>query len=214
MLNKIDAEEEAVQKTNRIMSEKMKKLQNALEDRMNSMKSLSSKLSITEANLALAEQKCSELDYNLQKFQIDKDNEIKSLNSIYKNEKDGLINERKKIERELEEMSSKFHKQNEKILELERKVQEYQVVSFEAKEKLAQGSAEYKIKMNVLDEEARRLKQKHRDELRELEAKKSKEIERIKEEFNEIESNLKDRINKLENMKHCLKEVSFEFCKF
>jgi hypothetical protein len=48
LLNKIDLQEEAVRKTNRAMSEKMKKLQNALEDRMATMNAMQSKLSIAE----------------------------------------------------------------------------------------------------------------------------------------------------------------------
>lgn len=189
----------------------MKKLQNALEDRMSSMKTMGSKLSIAEANLALSEQKCSELEYTLEKFQMEKDNEIKKLNLISKSEKDELINDRSRLEKELKEINFKFEKQNEKIHDLERKCQELQVISFEAKEKLAQNIAEYQIKTNVLDEEHRRLKQKHRDELKEFEFNKHKEIERIKEEFISIESNLKDRIHKLENIKHSLKDVSIHF---
>ncbi|RNA23876.1 leucine-rich repeat-containing 45 [Brachionus plicatilis] len=206
LLNKIDIQEEAVRKTNRIMTEKMKKLQNALEDRMNSMNAMSSKLSIAEANLALAEQKSSELEHTLKKFQLDKENELKKINLISKSEKEDLINERNRIERELNEINGKFDKQCEKIRDLERKCQEFQVISFESKEKLAQGSAEYQIKMNVLDEEARRLKQKHRDELKEFEANKQKDMQRLKEDFESIERNLKDRINKLENIKHSLKD--------
>ncbi len=88
LLNKIDLQEEAVRKTNRSMSEKMKKLQFALEDRMATMSTMTSKLSIAEADLALAEQKCSDLDHSLQKFRLDKENEIKLLNSKFKREKE------------------------------------------------------------------------------------------------------------------------------
>lgn len=80
-------------------------------------------------------------------------------------------------------------------------------MSYEAKEKLAQGSAEYQIKMSMLDEESRRLKQKHRDELKDVEISKAKEIERLKDEFDLIEKGLKDRIGKLENIKHSLEDV-------
>lgn len=82
-----------------------------------------------------------------------------------------------------------------------------QLAAYEAKEKLAQGSAEYQIKMNMLDEEARRLKQKHRDELKDVQTAKAKEIERLKDEFELVEKGLKDRIDKLENIKHSLEDV-------
>ena len=62
--------------------------------------------------------------------------------------------------------------------------------------------------MVVLDDEARRLKQKHKDELNEFESNKSREIERLKADFELVEKSFKDRINKLENLKHVHEEVS------
>ncbi len=97
---------------------------------------------------------------------------------------------------------------NDKVKELERKCQELQSIAFDAKEKLAQGQAEYQIKMVVLDDESRRLKQKHRDELKEFEINKLREIERIKEDFEVNEKNTKERANKLESIKHSLEDVS------
>ena len=61
--------------------------------------------------------------------------------------------------------------------------------------------------MVVLDDEARRLKQKHKDELKELESNKSREMERLKADFELVEKSYKDRINKLENLKHTHEEV-------
>ena len=61
--------------------------------------------------------------------------------------------------------------------------------------------------MVVLDDEARRLKQKHKDELNEFESNKSREIERLKADFELVEKSFKDRINKLENLKHVHEEV-------
>lgn len=66
--------------------------------------------------------------------------------------------------------------------------------------------------MVVLDDEARRLKQKHKDEIKELEANKSRETERLKADFELVEKSHKDRINKLENLKHSHEEVIYFFC--
>ena len=74
------------------MTEKMKKLQGALEDRMGTMNTLTSKLSMTEADLALSEQKCQDLQHALQKIQLDKENEIKILSSKNKRDKDVYLN--------------------------------------------------------------------------------------------------------------------------
>lgn len=117
------------------------------------------------------------------------------------------LNDRLKLERELNDYNQKYAKLEEKNKELERRCQELQLSAYEAKEKLAQGSAEYQIKMSMLDEESRRLKQKHRDELRDVEMAKAKEIERLKDEFALVEKGLKDRIGKLENIKHSLEDV-------
>ena len=88
LLTKIDLQEEAVRKTNRTLSEKMKKLQNALEDRLASVSALTSKLSIVEADLALSEQKCSDLEHTIKKLQTDKENEAKILSSKAKRDKE------------------------------------------------------------------------------------------------------------------------------
>lgn len=88
LLSKIDLQEEAVRKTNRTMSEKMKKLQFALEDRMATMNTMTSKLSIAEADLALSEQKCADLEHALQKMKLDRENEISLLNAKSKRDKE------------------------------------------------------------------------------------------------------------------------------
>lgn len=88
LLSKIDIQEESIRKTNRSMSEKVRKLQMALEDRMSTMNSMASKLSIAEADLALAEQKCSDLEHTLQKLQMDKENEVKLLTAKAKHDKE------------------------------------------------------------------------------------------------------------------------------
>jgi len=81
------------------MSEKMKKLQNALEDRMGTMNAMTSKLSIAEADLALSEQKCLDLQHTLQKLQFDKENDLKTLSSKSKREKEVyLIVKKKRIQ--------------------------------------------------------------------------------------------------------------------
>jgi hypothetical protein len=72
---------------------------------------------------------------------------------------------------------------------------------------LALGQAEYQTKMVILDEESRRLKQKHREELKDYEINKSREIGRLKDEFDITEKDLKDRINKTELIKHSLEDV-------
>jgi hypothetical protein len=69
-----------------------------------------------------------------------------------------LINRKNVLERELNEYEARYLKLDEKYRELENKNKELLHASYEAKERLAQGVAEYQIKATVLDEEARRLK--------------------------------------------------------
>ncbi len=76
---------------NRLLNDKMKKLQNALDDRLSSVSSLNAKLSIVEADLALSDQKCKDLEQLLNKSQIDHENEIRILSSRSKNEKEVQI---------------------------------------------------------------------------------------------------------------------------
>ena len=206
LLSKIDLQEEAVRKTNRTMSEKMRKLQSALEDRMATMNSLTSRLSIAEADLALAEQKNSDLEHSLQRLQSKKENESRLFQSKAKREKEDFMSEKLRLERELNDSVQGQNQLGDRVKELERKCQELQSIAYDSKEKLAQGQAEYQIKMVVLDEEGRKLKQKHRDELKEYEASKHKEVERLKEDFENDQRSLKERVNKLESNKHLLED--------
>lgn len=64
--------------------------------------------------------------------------------------------------------------------------------------------------MVVLDDESRKLKQRHRDELKDYEANKTRDIDRLKQDFETIEINLKERLNKLEANKHLLEDVSLK----
>lgn len=225
LLGKIDLQEEAARKANRTLSEKMKKLQMALEDRLATVNTLTSKLTIAEADLALSEQKCLDLEHTVKKLQADKENEVKSVNLKSKRDRDvrkfrvynstdvlivlikDLVQEKNRIERDLNDFELRYKKLEEKNRELEKKCQELQLTAYEAKEKLAHGSAEYQIKMAALDEEARRLKQKHKDEIKEVESAKQREGDKIRHEHEANEKSLRDRINKLESMKHSLEDV-------
>ena len=52
------------------------------------MSSMTSKLSIAEGDLALSEQKCADLEHQLQKTQLERENELKVINSKAKREKE------------------------------------------------------------------------------------------------------------------------------
>jgi hypothetical protein len=207
LLSKIDLQEEAVRKTNRTMSDKMRRLQTALEDRMSTMSSLTSKLSIAEADLALAEQKSSDLEHALNKLQNDRDTEARLFNSRMKREADTFSSDKLRLERELGEAGLRENAMAERVKELERKCQELQAVAYEAKERLAQGQAEYQVKMVVLDDEARKLKQRHREEVKEVEANRAREVARAKEAAELEQRGLKERVNKMEADKHLLEDV-------
>ena len=88
LLSKIDAHEENGRKTSRAMSEKMHRLQSALEMRMSAMTSMTSKLSMAEADLALAEQRCADLEHKLHKVQLERDTEAKLAAVKFKRDKE------------------------------------------------------------------------------------------------------------------------------
>jgi hypothetical protein len=88
LLQKMDLQEEAGRKVNQAIGNKMKQLQGALEDRASSMNAYASKLSMCEADLALAEQKINDLTNSIQRLQLEKDNEIQLANSRAKRDKE------------------------------------------------------------------------------------------------------------------------------
>jgi hypothetical protein len=64
------------------------------------------------------------------------------------------------LERDLNEYEARYTKLEAKHKELEHKNRELLQVSYDAKERLAQGNAELQIKSTALDEETRRFKRK------------------------------------------------------
>jgi hypothetical protein len=88
LLQKMDLQEEAGRKANQALGEKMKKLQVALEDRASSMNTYASKLTMTEADLALADQKINDLTNQVQRLQLEKENELQIANSKAKRDKE------------------------------------------------------------------------------------------------------------------------------
>ncbi len=119
------------------------------------------------------------------------------------------MSDKLKLERDANDMEHRMNQLDERLKESDRKCQELQLTAYEAKEKLVQGQAEYQIKMVVLDDESRRLKQKQRDEIKEFEANKQKDMDRLRDDFEMTEKNLKERINKLEAVKHSNEDVRF-----
>jgi len=124
-----------------------------------------------------------------------------------KREADTFSSDKLRLERELGEAGQRENAMAERVKELERKCQELQAVAYEAKERLAQGQAEYQVKMVVLDDEARKLKQRHREEVKEVEANRAREVARAKEAAELEQRGLKERVNKMEADKHLLEDV-------
>ena len=92
LLQKMDLQEEAGRRANQALGDKMKKLQIALEDRASTMNSYASKLSMAEADLALADQKINDLTNTVQRLQLEKENEVQLANSKAKRDKEvGLV---------------------------------------------------------------------------------------------------------------------------
>lgn len=136
LLQKMDLQEEAGRKSNQALGDKMKKLQVALEDRASTMNTYASKLSMTEADLALADQKINDLTNTIQRLQLEKENEVQIANSKAKRDKEDLISEKGKLERELNETIAQNLKLNDKIKELERRCSESTSNMYDAKEKV------------------------------------------------------------------------------
>ncbi len=88
LLNKIDLQEQAGRKMNRTMTEKLKKLQSTFEERNSALNSLTSKLSMAEADLVMAEQKCADLSNIIQRLEMEKESQNQLSNMKMKREKE------------------------------------------------------------------------------------------------------------------------------
>ncbi|PVD37436.1 hypothetical protein C0Q70_00026 [Pomacea canaliculata] len=206
LMNEIDHKEELLRKTKRTSSHHIGQLQEALEDRKGAFNSLAAKLSMTESELVLAEQKAN--DYGAIVNHLKQ--EMTDAALIHQNELRKEKEDRAQVEmrylKEVSDLEEKLLLSQNKVEDLDRKCRQQQEQIFELKEYVAHFQAELKLKGAQFEERLQAERQHHKEIQRDLETARSKDIAHVKQEAEDVERSLRDRIQKMESHRLELEE--------
>ncbi|XP_008826539.1 leucine-rich repeat-containing protein 45 isoform X2 [Nannospalax galili] len=180
LMETINKQREEMARNSRASAARVGQLQEALNERHSIINALKAKLQMTEAALALSEQKAQDLGELLATVEQERQS----------------VSQRQEKERKLEQQ----------VDELERKVKSQQEHLFLTRQELTNTSAELKIRAiqaeERLDVEKRRAKQSMED----LEKLCSKEVDHMTRHLEESERAMQERVQRLEAVRLSLEE--------
>lgn len=206
MMETIDKQREDLGRSSRMSAVRVGQLQEALNERKSAVNSLKAKLQMTEAALALSEQKSHDLGELLSRVKLEK-SELKERQSreMNKEQEEAVIREGKLI-RELHISTEKTLHLKSKVDELERRCKAQQDRVFDLKQELTNSTAELKLRLAQAEERLEAEKKRSKQTLDDAENLRQKEVDQLNRHREESERSLQDRVQKLEGIRIQLEE--------
>ncbi|KAK6478275.1 leucine-rich repeat-containing protein 45-like [Huso huso] len=206
MMETIDKQREDLGRSSRMSAVRVGQLQEALNERKSAVNSLKAKLQMTEAALALSEQKSHDLGELLSRVKLEK-SELKERQSreMNKEQEEAVIREGKLI-RELHISTEKTLHLKSKVDELERRCKAQQDHIFDLKQELTNSTAELKLRLAQAEERLEAEKKRSKQTLDDAENLRQKEVDQLNRHREESERSLQDRVQKLEGIRIQLEE--------
>ncbi|KAK7501490.1 hypothetical protein BaRGS_00007294 [Batillaria attramentaria] len=206
LMDQIDYKEELLRKSKRHSAQQVGHLQETLEERKEAFNSVAAKLSMTESELVLAEQKANDYGSVINRLKQEMaELAVKHQNDL-RQEKEERANMEMKYLKEFSDLQEKHLQSTNKCDELDRKCRQQQEQVFDLKEQVTHLQSELKLKGSQFEERLQAEKQRHKDMMRDLESSKNKEITHVKQEAEELERSLRERIQKMESHRLELEE--------
>ncbi|ERE67861.1 leucine-rich repeat-containing protein 45 [Cricetulus griseus] len=206
LMETIDKQREEIARNGRASAARVGQLQEALNERQSIINALKAKLQMTEAALALSEQKAQDLGELLTTAEQERQSLSQRQEKERKLEQQEAADRESKLLRDLSAANEKNLLLRSQVEELERKVKSQQEQLFLTRQELTNTSAELKIRAiqaeERLDVEKRRAKQNMED----LEKLHSKEVDHMTRHLEESERAMQERIQRLEALRLSLEE--------
>ncbi|KAM7334727.1 hypothetical protein ACRRTK_008047 [Alexandromys fortis] len=206
LMETIDKQREEIARNSRASAARIGQLQEALNERQSIINALKAKLQMTEAALALSEQKAQDLGELLTTAEQERQSLSQRQEKERKLEQQEAADRESKLLRDLSAANEKNLLLRSQVDELERKMKSQQEQLFLTRQELTNTSAELKIRAiqaeERLDAEKRRAKQNMED----LEKLHSKEVNHMTRHLEESERAMQERIQRLEAMRLSLEE--------
>ncbi|KAF3691454.1 Leucine-rich repeat-containing protein 45 [Channa argus] len=206
LMETIDRQREEMGRSNRSTSIHIGQLQEALNERKSAVNSLTAKLQMTEAALALSEQKNHNLGELLTRVKAEKEEQRERQSRERKKEQeDGMLREGK-LHREIQTLTETNVQLKNKVEEIERRCKSQQQQIFELKQELTNSTAELKLRLAQAEDRLESEKRRSKQALEDMDSLRQKEVEHVNRHLEETERALQERIFKLEGQRIQLEE--------
>uniref|UniRef100_A0A3B4Z357 Leucine rich repeat containing 45 n=1 Tax=Stegastes partitus TaxID=144197 RepID=A0A3B4Z357_9TELE len=181
-------------------------LQEALNERKSAVNSLTAKLQMTEAALALSEQKNHNMGELLSRVKAEKEEQReRQSRERKKDQEDGALREGKLL-REIQNLTETSGQFRTKVEEMERRCKSQQQQIFELKQELTNCTAEFKLRLTQAEDRLEIEKRRSKQALEDMDSLRQKEVDHVNRHLEESERALQDRIFKLEGQRIQLEE--------
>ncbi|KAM9838083.1 leucine-rich repeat-containing protein 45 [Aulostomus maculatus] len=206
LMETIDRQREEMGRSNRSTSMQIGQLQEALNERKSAVNSLTAKLQMTEAALALAEQKNHNMGELLTKMKAEKEEQRERQSRERKKQQEDSVAREGKLLREIQNLTDTNLQLKNKVDEMERRCKSQQQQIFELKMELTNSTAELKLRLAQAEDRLELEKRRSKQVLEDMDSLRQKEVEHVNRHLEDSERALQERIFKLEGQRIQLEE--------
>lgn len=206
LMETIDKQREEMARSSRTSAARVGQLQEALDERHSIISALKAKLQMTEAALALSEQKAQDLGGLLVTAEQEQRDLAQRQAKEHRLAQQEAAERESKLLRDLSAANEKSLLLRNQVDELERKVKSQQEQLFLTRQDLTNMSAELKIRAVQAEERLELEKRRSRQSLEDSEQLRAKEVEHMTRHLEESERAMQDRVQRLEAVRLSLEE--------
>ncbi|XP_034563658.1 leucine-rich repeat-containing protein 45 [Notolabrus celidotus] len=206
LMETIDRQRDEMGHSNRSTSIQIGQLQEALNERKSAVNSLTAKLQMTEAALALSEQKNHNMGELLARVKTEKDEQRERQSRERRKEQEDSVLREGKLLREIQNLTETNNQLRNKGEETERRCKSQQQQIFEVKQELTNSTAELKLRLAQAEDRLEIEKRRSKQALEDMDGLRQKEVEHVNRHLEESERTLQERIFKLEGQRIQLEE--------
>ncbi|XP_068162237.1 leucine-rich repeat-containing protein 45 isoform X2 [Antennarius striatus] len=202
----IDRQREEMERSSRSTSIQIGQLQEALNDRKSTINSLTAKLQMREAALALCEQKNHQLGERLTQLKAGEEDLKEQQNRERMKEQEDAALMEKKLLREIQNLTETNLHLRSKVVEMEHKSKCQHEQIFELKQELTNRMSESKLRLAQAEDRLEMEKQRSKKVLEDMDVMRQQEVENVNRRLDEGERVLQERIFRLEGQRIQLEE--------
>ncbi|XP_039991970.1 leucine-rich repeat-containing protein 45 [Xiphias gladius] len=206
LMETIDRQREEIGHSTRSTSIQLGQLQEALNERKSAVNSLTAKLQMTEAALALSEQKNHNMGELLTRVKAEKEEQRERHSRERMKEQEDCALREGKLLREIQNLTETNIQLRNQVEEMECRCKSQQHQIFELKQELTNSTAELKLRLAQAEDRLEKEKRRSKQALEDMDSLRQKEVEHVNHHLEESERALQERIFKLEGQRIQLEE--------